>query len=140
MIKKIKHIFILTSRQKKFILVLLWLSIYRNILLLIGSKQGFTEHICKDQKRKLVLTPDKIAITKDITLAIKVIDKYLPWKNVCRHQSWQAVVLLLKNEVPFDYYVGVRKKEKVKEGHSWVKVDGKFVCGNCIEKEYHIIS
>lgn len=121
------------------ILGLFWLSIYRNVLLVVGSKKGFTEHICKNHKGQWELTPDKIILTKDITLAIKVINKYIPWKNVCRHQSWQAVVLLVKNEVPFDYYVGIHKKAKIKEGHSWVKVKEKFVCGNCIEEDYYLI-
>ena len=129
----------LTGRQKKLVLTVFWLSIYRNILLFRGDKAGFTENICKNQDSTVELTADKILISKDISLAIGIVNKYLPWKNVCRHQSWQAVRLLLKHQIPFKYSVGMHKTNKIKEGHSWVKVNDKFVCGRCDEKEFFII-
>ena len=129
----------LSGRQKKLVLTVFWLSIYRNILLFKGSKTGFTENICKNQDLSVVLTDNKILLAKDIALAINIVDKYLLWKNVCRHQSWQAVFLLLKYEVPFNYSVGIHKTKLIKEGHSWVKVGGRFVCGKCDEKEYSVV-
>lgn len=129
----------LTARQRKLILLVFWLSIYRNILLAVGSKQAFSEQFCKKHNVGAVVTVEKIAISKDIALAISVVNKYIPWKNVCRHQSWQAVYLLLKYQIPFDYFVGIDKNKSKKEGHSWVKVNSKFICGRCKENSYTVI-
>ncbi len=140
LVRKLNNALVLSSRQKKLVVTVFWLSIYRNLLLFKGFKVGFTEYIYKNQDRNLVLTTDKIGLAKDIALAISIVNKYLPWKNVCRHQSWQAVYLLLKHQIPFTYFVGIQKTKKIKEGHSWVKVNGKFVCGICNENEYiHVL-
>lgn len=139
LLKKLKNVFILSSRQRKLIFLVFGLSVYRNFLLVVKSKKAFTEYIYKKQEKKIILTIEKIAIAKDITLAIHIVNKYLPWKNVCRHQSWQAVSLLLKYEIPFEYFVGIDKTKSIKEGHSWVKVNQKFICGRCNEKNYFLV-
>ena len=90
-----RNAFLLSARQKKIIVLVFLLSIYRNLLLLIGSKQAFSENISKNLKYKTTLTVEKMAIAKDIALGIAIVNKYMIWKNVCRHQSWQAVYLLL---------------------------------------------
>lgn len=137
LLKKLKNVVVLNQRQRKLVLMVFWLSIYRNVLLLFKSKKAFSEYISKNQNSEEVLTEEKIAIVKDIALAIHIINKYLLWKNVCRHQSWQAVFLLLQYQIPFEYYVGIEKDKK--EGHSWVKVNHKFICGKCNEKDYFIL-
>lgn len=139
LLKILKNVLILTAPQRKLILLVFWFSIYRNFLLLWGSKKAFSEYIFKNHEVKVALTIEKIAIAKDIAMAIHIVNKYVPWKNVCRHQSWQAVYLLLNYQIPFDYYVGIEKNKPKKEGHSWVKVNGKFICGRCNEKNYYIL-
>ncbi len=139
LLKRLRNVFIITARQRKLILLVFWLSIYRNLLLLWGSKKGFSEYICKNQDVKALLTPEKIVVAKDITLAIHIVNKYVLWKNVCRHQSWQAVFLLLHYQIPFDYFVGIEKNKPKKEGHSWVKVNDKFISGRCNANKYQIV-
>lgn len=139
LLNKFKNAFILSWRQRKLILFVFCLSVYRNLLLVLKSKKAFTEEITKNQNIKIVLTSEKIAIAKDIAMAIDIVNKYLPWKNVCRHQSWQAVYLLLEYQIPFDYCVGIEKNKLKKEGHSWVKVNQKFICGKCNEDDYAIL-
>lgn len=137
--KKFQNAFILSRRQRKLVLMVFWLAAYRNLLLAVKSKKAFSEHICKKQERNRDLTVEKIAIAKDIALAIYIVNKYLPWKNVCRHQSWQAIFLLLKYQIPFEYFVGIEKNKPKKEGHSWVKVKDKFICGRCNISNHQII-
>ena len=137
--RKLKNVFIISQRQRKFILLVFWLSIYRNILLALRSKKAFSENICKSQDSETSLTEKKIAIAKDIAIAIHIVNKYLPWKNVCRHQSWQAVYLLLKYQISFNYFVGIQKNKPKKEGHSWVKVNDKFISGRCNANKYQIV-
>lgn len=139
LVSRLNNAIKLSGRQKKLVLTVFWLSIYRNILLFKRSKAAFSEHICKNQDATNTLTADKILVAKDIALAISIVNKYVLWKNVCRHQSWQTVYLLLKYQIPFSYSVGIHKTKRVKEGHSWVKVGGKFVCGKCDEREYSIV-
>jgi hypothetical protein len=139
LLRKFKNALFLSARQRKFILLVFWLSIYRNLLLLCNSQKAFTEHICKKKHIKKSVTTEKIAIAKDIAVAIAIVNKYLLWKNVCRHQSWQAVYLLLKHQIPFEYAVGIHKTKIIKEGHSWVKVNDKFICGKCNVSDYSIV-
>lgn len=139
LLKKLKNAFNLSRRQRKFILMVFWLAIYRNGLLAVKSRKAFTEEICKNQNAKVTLTVEKIAIAKDIAMAIHIVNKFIPWKNVCRHQSWQAVYLLLQYQIPFNYCVGIEKNKTKKEGHSWVKVNDKFICGICDTRKYFII-
>jgi hypothetical protein len=139
LLRKFKNALFLSARQRKFILLVFWLSIYRNLLILWGAKKAFTENICKKEHIKTSITKEKIAIAKDIAVAIAIVNKYLLWKNVCRHQSWQAVYLLLKYQIPFEYAVGIHKTKIIKEGHSWVKVNDKFICGKCNVSDYSIV-
>lgn len=139
LLKKFKNVVILSRRQRKLVLMVFWLAVYRNLLLAVKSKKAFTEHICKNQDTKAVLTAKKTLIAKDIALVIHIVNKYLPWKNVCRHQSWQAVYLLLKYQIPFEYFVGIEKYKPKKEGHSWVKVNDKFISGRCNTNKYEIV-
>lgn len=136
---KLKNGLFLSHRQRKLILMVFWLSIYRYLLLAVKSKKAYTEEISKNQLAHVLLTFEKIALAKDLAMAIHIVNKHILWKNVCRHQSWQAVYLLLRYEIPFEYYVGIEKNKSKKEGHSWVKVNGQFVCGRCKENQYILI-
>jgi hypothetical protein len=140
LLRKLKSLVLLSNQQKYFVLRVFVLSIYRNVLLLSGSKKAFTEHIYKNQNVQTALTAKQIAMAKDIAKAISIVNKYVPWKNVCRHQSWQAVCLLLEYHIPFEYYVGISKEKTKIEGHSWVKVNQKFICGKCNENDYLVIN
>ncbi len=115
LVRKLNNALVLSSRQKKLVVTVFWLSIYRNLLLFKGFKVGFTEYIYKNQDCNLVLTTDKIGLAKDIALAISIVNKYLPWKNVCRHQSWQAVYLLLKHQFRLHTLWAFRKQKRLKK-------------------------
>ena len=66
--------------------------------------------------------------------------KYIPWKNVCRHQAWQAVYLLNYFNIPYVHQVGFKKDQSNKTlGHSWVISYGFFITGECEIQEYKII-
>jgi hypothetical protein len=77
---------------------------------------------------------------RDIAWAIRVVSKVTPWLNVCRHQAWQAAVLMSKYGLRFSYYVGAKKGEKtLLDGHSWVLSANRFVSGRCNVREYTVI-
>lgn len=139
-LRKLKTAISISKQQQKLIVMVFVLSVYRNFLLLIGSKKAYTEHVLKNEKIDAFLNCDKDLVAKDIALAINLTKKYIFWKNVCRHQSWQAVFLLQKHQIPFDFFVGINKTKNKNEAHSWVKVGKKFICGMCNESSYFVIT
>ncbi len=131
----------LTTLQKILVIKVLGLSIGRMFYFAIGYRKWRTDFIAI--KLKIDGTPSKeqIEVMKDIALAINIAGKYIFWRNLCRHQSWQAIHLLNYYKIPFNYFVGMKKNQNKKlEGHSWVMVSNQFVCGHCKIAEYIIVN
>jgi hypothetical protein len=142
-LSKLKSFYSTSWNRKKLFFQVLILSIYRAFLIFIGSPKAFTENVIKNSppQKDAELTYDQHTQAKDIAFAIELGRKYIPWKNLCRHQAWQAVYLLQKAEIPFTYHVGVKINEpKRGEGHAWVMVNGKFVSGKCRLSDYKEIT
>lgn len=115
------------------------LSIYQKILATVKSPRAYTENLVKNKFSNLPkeLNSKELRIIKDISIAIELGRKYIPWKNLCRHQAWQAVFLLQKAKIPFTYHVGIKKADVNRsEGHAWVMVNQKFVSGKCKLSDY----
>ncbi|NVJ87805.1 MAG: lasso peptide biosynthesis B2 protein [Algoriphagus sp.] len=104
----------------------------------LGSSKAFSERISKSIPSKNI-GEEQLSEVKDITFAITLANKYIPWNNRCRHQAWQAIYLLNRAGIPYEYHVGVKKGNLI-EGHSWVKVIGDFVSGVCEENNYYSIN
>jgi len=131
-----------TWRKLLFFRVVL-LSLRRGILTFFRSSSAYTENLNSTSRfpRSEKPTESQLALAKDIAFAIELGRKYIPWKNLCRHQAWQAVYLLQKVGIPFTYHVGVKINEpKRGEGHAWVMVGGKFVSGKCRLSDYKEIT
>ena len=78
---------------------------------------------------------------REIAWAIRVIAKWTPWTNVCRHQAWQGAVLMSRSGFRFKYFIGAKKNpEGVLEGHSWIISANRFVSGRCNVSEYRILN
>ncbi len=128
------------QREKLFLMVIV-LSLYRKYLFMIKSPSAYVEKISKIPFAQEKPTPEQLLLAVDISYAIKLYSKYIPWENACRHHSWQAAWLLRHHGIPFKFYIGMRKNTNCDiEGHSWIKVDEFFVCGECNTAEYQIIS
>jgi hypothetical protein len=77
---------------------------------------------------------------RDIAWAIRSVAKITPWLNVCRHQAWQASVLLSESGLKFVYFIGAKKNDSgAMDGHSWIISANRFVSGRCNVRDYHII-
>jgi hypothetical protein len=139
-IRRVKSFFRFSKRQKLFFLWVVFLSLFRHLLAIIKSKKAITEQICKNSNPERPLTSSELELLKDIALVIKLGDTYIPWPNVCRHQSWQAVKMLSHYKIPFSFSVGAKKDQNGRlEGHSWVMVNSRFISGKCNLKEYNTI-
>ena len=136
MIKKIET-FIRLSPAKKILLAQTFgLSFYTYILYLFFNKQaGFG---CKTNTSNSPLTPYKKAT--DISFAIRTIDKYVPWKNRCRHQAYQAMLLCNFYKIPCLIFVGFKKEDVTNEiqAHAWTTAGGQIITGFCNPDEYTI--
>ncbi len=139
MLYKFLSFYRLPWRCKKIFFKVIFLSIYRGLFFLLNFPHAFTENLIKKTTSQKVLKhrDSQLTIAKDIAFAIELGRKYIPWKNLCRHQAWQAVYLLQKAGIPFTYHVGVKINEpKRGEGHAWVMVNGKFISGKCRVSDY----
>ncbi|MBA4853669.1 lasso peptide biosynthesis B2 protein [Emticicia sp. BO119] len=126
----------LSFRRKLLLSVLFLLSLYSYIMLLFFKKKAkFGE------RNKPVVKSGSVdmELVKDISFAIRIVSKYSPWQNVCRHQAFQAKMLCDFNKIPYTIYIGVKKNEDgVLEGHAWTIVNEQFMTGFCKVEEYVI--
>lgn len=139
---KINRFINLSKERKLLFFEVVALSVRRTVLKLLGFKSAYTENLIKKSLtfNPDILSPSQLQDARDIAIAIELGRKYIPWKNLCRHQAWQAVILLQKAGIPFTYHVGIKKEGPNRnEGHAWVMVDGRFISGKCRLSEYREI-
>lgn len=80
-------------------------------------------------------------VVGDIAFALRTISKYVPWENKCRHQAYQAKLLLSYYSIPCQIFVGFKiNEDNAVEGHAWTMAQGKMVSGLCDPTEYKILT
>lgn len=133
---KIKRFIKLSIRQKALLITVLVISLYSYFLFRFfkhSAKFGHADNGFINHK-----TIDKTFV-EDIRFAISVMSRYIPWKNVCRHQAYQAMLLCRFYQIPYQIFVGFKKSEEGKiEGHAWTIVQGEIITGFCKVEEYTI--
>lgn len=134
--RKFRTFYRLSFRRKFFLLLLIPLSLYSNVMLSFFKKKAkFGEKEKKLADNKMIT----MSLVKDISFAIKIISKYTPWENVCRHQAYQAMLLCRFYQIPYQIFVGFKKSDEGKiEGHAWTTINGEIITGFCKVEEYTI--
>jgi hypothetical protein len=68
--------------------------------------------------------------------------KYISWKNVCRHQAYQAKLLCNLYKIPYIIFIGFKKNDHTNEieAHAWTIAGGKIITGFCNPDEYTVQS
>ncbi len=132
--QKILAFYHLSFRRKFFLFLLVPLSLYSNIMLkFFKEKAKFGKIGLKNVDNR----PVNMYLIKDISFAIKIISKYTPWKNVCRHQAYQAMLFCRFYQIPYQIFVGFKKSNEGKiEGHAWTIVGNQIITGFCKPEEY----
>ncbi|WP_209329430.1 lasso peptide biosynthesis B2 protein [Lunatimonas salinarum] len=127
------------SRKILFFEVLL-LSAYRGILVFFRSPLASSERLFQEDELSVdsPISADQLVWIADISAAIRLGAKYIPWVNVCRHQAWQAIRLLRKYRIPYSYHVGMKRvpTNGKRDAHAWVMAGGRFVSGHCRREDY----
>ena len=68
-------------------------------------------------------------IVLELSTAIKRIQKYALWRPKCYNLALTSIQILRKHNIPNQLYLGFRHENSELEGHAWVKVGAKIVCG-----------
>ena len=133
---KIKRFIKLSVRQKLLLLIVLLISFYSYSMFRFFKYLAKFGHADKEfQSHKAI----NMNLVKDFSFAIRVISKYTPWENVCRHQAHQAMLLCKYYAIPYQIYVGFKKNELGKiEGHAWTIVQGEIITGFCNPDDYTV--
>ena len=136
-LSKIRVFFKLSLQRKLLLAVVIPLSLYSYF-----AFRFFKKSTRFGEMNKPLRTSHEgvdMAIVRDISMAIRVVSKYSPWENVCRHQAYQAKILCRFYKIPYTIYVGFKKNQSgAIEGHAWTMVNEEFVTGFCIVDEYAV--
>lgn len=136
MIHKVKTFFKLSRSRKILVIQAFIYSVYTFFLFTFFNQQArFGEKWLSGEKKPV--TGIKVA---DMAFAINLAAKYIPWKNRCRHQAYQARLLCDYYKIPCYIYIGLKKDIKKDEiqAHAWVMADGQMIAGFCNPEEYII--
>lgn len=143
MITQINTFLRLSIHQKILVFRVLGLSVYTYFLFrFFNTRARFGKEKNIGNKAPLPVKNEQNQRVKDISQAIKIVSKYIPWKNVCRHQAYQAMRLCQAYKIPCQAFVGFKKEMDKKEiqAHVWTIAGGKFVTGFCNPSEYIVQS
>lgn len=139
MINKIKSFLRLGPFRKIIVIQALWISIYTYFLFSFFNRRArFGKKTAPAASFHQL--PHKKA--NDIGWAIQIVAKYISWKNVCRHQAYQAKLLCNFYKIPCLIFVGFKKdpnKNEI-EAHAWTVAGGKIITGFCNPQEYIVQS
>lgn len=131
--QKIRTFYQISFRRKYLVLVTFMLSLYSNLLFRFFRKNAIFG------KRHEAPLPDftDMALVRDISFAIRIVKRYAPWTNVCRHEAYQAKVLCRFYNIPYQIFIGFRKDTNGQiEGHAWTTVNQEIITGFCRPEDF----
>jgi hypothetical protein len=139
-LNKIFSIIKISFPKKKMLFLSFFLSIYSWIMMKYFKKYArFGKQTNELTKTIPVIEIKKYEILKDIRWSIFVVNKYIPWENLCRHQAFQAKTLLNFYNIPYHVYVGFKKNgEGNVVGHAWTMSSNLMITGFCRPDDYFV--
>lgn len=139
MIRKINFFFKLSTSRKILVVQALGLSVYTYFLFRFFNRLARFGEKTGDATTRKYLFQKRVT---DMAWAIQITAKYIPWKNVCRHQAYQAKMLCNYYRVPCLIFIGFKKNiaNNQIEAHAWTMANGKMITGFCNPDEYTVQS
>jgi len=89
----------------------------------------FTKHLHKNNTETQL--EDQAIIQKLLLVAraMKILEKFAPWRPKCYNRALTAKQILLKKNIITELHIGFRKKDGKFDGHAWLTFNNKFVTG-----------
>lgn len=75
------------------------------------------------------ILPSEMTYLRHTAKAIKLLEKFAPWKPKCYNRALTTKNLLDKKGIHSNIHVGFRKKDGEFDGHAWITYKGKLVTG-----------
>lgn len=126
----------LSFRQKVLLIVVFLISLYSYTMFRFFKHSAKFGSLTKEYENNKTID---MTLVKEISFAIRVMCKYTPWENVCRHQAYQAMLLCRYFKIPYQIFVGFKKSNEGKiEGHAWTMINEEIITGFCKTEEYTI--
>lgn len=88
-------------------------------------KQKPEEH---DQQYPAITEEEQIEL-QYIAKAMKLLEKFAPWRPKCYNRAMTAKRLLASKNIDARLHIGFRKKEGEFDGHAWITYKGTIVTG-----------
>jgi len=89
----------------------------------------FTKHL---HRNNIETQFENKAIIQELLLvarAMKILEKFAPWRPKCYNRALTAKQILLKKNIITELHIGFRKKDGKFDGHAWITFNNKFVTG-----------
>lgn len=89
----------------------------------------FTKHLHKNKTD--IQIENKVIVQEllQIARAMKILEKFAPWRPKCYNRALTAKQILLKKNIVTKLHIGFRKKDGAFDGHAWLTYNRKFVTG-----------
>ena len=89
------------------------------------------KHLHENQEVALdvVIPEEELPTLRQMSKAMKLLEKFAPWKPMCYNRALTAKNILAKKGIQTNLHIGFRKKDGEFDGHAWLTYKGKFVTG-----------
>lgn len=115
----------------KLLLLRVLLESAKNELYLKSKFYKPIKHLHENQEETLdgEIPEDELPTLRQMSKAMKLLEKFAPWKPMCYNRALTAKNILAKKGIQTNLHIGFRKKDGEFDGHAWITYKGKFVTG-----------
>lgn len=75
------------------------------------------------------IEPLELEQLQNISGAMKIIEKFAPWRPKCYNRALTAKKILSDKNIESNLHIGFRKKDGSFDGHAWITYKGKIITG-----------
>lgn len=130
-ISKLKKIVNSSSKGRAMLFEAFWTSLKYEYYLKV-NKYNPIKHLHKENEEVITdekVEPETMNVLRTTAYAIKIVEKYAPWKPMCYNRAMTAKEILSKRDVKTKMHIGFRKKDNQFDGHAWLTYNNILVTG-----------
>jgi len=127
---KIRKWRLLSPQFKRILIKATFLSLMNEFFLKLHIYKPLKEmHQKQENTEASEINPETLKQLQHISKAMKIIEKFAPWRPKCYNRALTAKKLLSDKNITTDLHIGFRKKDGEFDGHAWITYKGKIVTG-----------